>query len=176
MPIRRRDLVSSALTAFAASAGSPAQPAQGTASSDIYAQLVKANDEAIPAVISELNAARPRDAIRRAGTDLEALAAAFYAPESSFHKAERLIPPLEQAATILLKAQHPDGSIDAGNLNSPPDTGFVVETVCTALAVLRRRDDPRLAKTRDDLRRFILAAASAMATGGIHTPNHRWVV
>src|SRR5216683_871210 len=28
-------------------------------------------------------------AIRRAGTDLEALAAAFYAPESAFHKAER---------------------------------------------------------------------------------------
>jgi hypothetical protein len=169
MPITRRDLVSSALTAFAA-------PAQQTASSDIYAQLVKANDEAIPAVIAALNAARPRGAIRRAGTDLEALAAAFYAPESGFHKAELLIPPLAQAAAILLKAQHPDGTIDAGNLNSPPDTGFVVETVCTALAVLRRIDDPRLVKTRDDLSKFIVAAAAAMTTGGIHTPNHRWVV
>src|SRR5207302_4649563 len=143
MSITRRDLVSSALTAFAA-------PAQQIASSDVYTQLVKANDEAIQAVIAQLNTARPRGAIRRAGTDLEALAAAFYAPESNFHKAERLIPALEQASAILLKAQHPDGTIDAGNLNSPPDTGFVVETVCTALAVRRRIDDTRLAKTRDD--------------------------
>jgi len=33
-------------------------------------------------------------------------------------------------------AQNPDGTLDAGNLASPPDTGFAVEGLATTLTVL----------------------------------------
>src|SRR5206468_64287 len=82
----------------------------------------------------------------------------------------------EQASAILLGVQHPDGTIDSGNLNSPPDTGFVVETVSTALAVLRRNGDLRLSPVQDRLGAFLRAAGEALVAGGVHTPNHRWVV
>jgi hypothetical protein len=87
-----------------------------------------------------------------------------------------LVAPLEKGTRILLAAQHPDGTIDSGNLKSPPDTGFVLEHACASLAVLRQNQDGRLAAAGDNLKRFILAAGEAQATGGVHTPNHRWVV
>jgi hypothetical protein len=75
-----------------------------------------------------------------------------------------------------LDAQHSDGTIDSGNLESPPDTGFVVEATCPVLAVLRRSNSPLVQKTKDNLSKFLLAAGEALVTGGVHTPNHRWVV
>jgi hypothetical protein len=66
--------------------------------------------------------------------------------------------------------------LDAGNLASPPDTAFVVEELAASLAVLRGVDDPHLARTKDILSKFLLAVGNALVTGGIHTPNHRWVV
>jgi hypothetical protein len=153
-------------------AESDAQPGE-----DFYLQLVKANDARIPNLIAESPSARTRQfGVRGVGTSVEALAAAFCAPESSYFKSDALISPLEKASTTLLKAQHPDGTTDSGNLSSPPDTGFVVQTVCKALTVLRRSDSPLLAQTKANLEKFILAAGEALATGGLHTPNHRWVV
>jgi len=77
-----------------------------------------------------------------------------------------------------LAVQHPDGTIDlqTTNFNSPPDTGFLVEVLCPALAVLNGLDGAGLQPIRDKLKRFILKAGEALTVGGIHTPNHRWVV
>jgi hypothetical protein len=161
------------LAGLAAAGGSLAAQEQP----DPYMELIRGNDQAIPAVLSELREGPGRRMrIRRVGEHLESLAAAFYARESRFHQDAGLIGPMEQAAAILLKAQHPDGTIDSGNLQSPPDTGFVVETVSTALAVLRQSPDRRLAKAQDGMGAFLRAAGEALVTGGVHTPNHRWVV
>jgi hypothetical protein len=142
-----------------------------------YRRLVAVNNQAIPSVIRELDAPqRTRSNIRRTGTHLETLSAAFCAPESTYYRSDALIVPMQKAAQALLAAQHPDGTIDSGNLNSPPDTGFVVETACTALAVLRQVDDPRTASLREVVGRFAVRAGEALVTGGVHTPNHRWVI
>jgi hypothetical protein len=168
---------SSRRTFIEGSAAALAAAYAAEAPSQFYLRLVKANNEAIPAVIRELDAPpRPRSNVRRTGTNLETLAAAFCAPESSYFRSDALTAPMEKAAQRLLAAQHPDGTIDSGNLHSPPDTGFVVETACRALAILRRMDDPRTAKARDAVGRFAVAAGEALVTGGIHTPNHRWVI
>ncbi len=144
---------------------------------DIYAQLVASNDAAIPGIIQQLNApASPRMYIRRIGEQIEALVAGYCAAESAFAKSEKLLEPFERASEILLSAQYPDGTIDSGNLHSPPDTGFVVETVGTALSVLRKSGDSRSGKVQENLGRFLTNAGEALVTGGVHTPNHRWVV
>jgi hypothetical protein len=144
---------------------------------DFYLELVKANDLGIPGTIQQFEAPpSPRMYIRRAGEAIEVLSAGFCAPQSTYSKSDKVIAPLERASRILLTAQHPDGTIDSGNLNSPPDTGFVVETVGRALAVLRREGDPRLRQVEENLGRFLTSAGGALTTGGIHTPNHRWVV
>jgi hypothetical protein len=170
MDLTRRGLMSGAV---AAAAGSMA--AQG--GEDIYRQLLRANSEMVPAAVREVQSGRPpRFGIRRIGTALQAFTAAYCAPESAHFRSAELIAPMEQAAAALLKAQHADGTIDAGNLSSPPDTGFVMETTCQSLAVLRKLDDARLDRAREQVGRFIQQAAPAELTGGVHTPNHRWVI
>ncbi len=149
------------------------EPIQG----DVYLALVKANDARVAALISAASNADPRrGSIRRIAGDLEGLIAAFCAPESAHHKSQSLVAPMENASRVLLEAQYPDGTIDSGNLQSPPDTGFVVEVLATALAVAKRNDSPLIARVRENVQKFLLAAGEALSTGGVHTPNHRWVV
>ena len=105
----------------------------------------------------------------------ETLAASFVHPRSRFHRDGVLLGRIRLAAGFLERAQSPQGNIDllTTNFNSPPDTGFVVHNVATAAAIGRLHGAPEIAAT---LRPFLLKAAEGMATGGVHTPNHRWVI
>ena len=180
MEISRRGFVRDALGAAAVAAF----PGAGSARSidappredDYYLALVQANDASLPSVLEQLKGTTNRMYVRGIGEAVDALAGAYCAPESSYLKSPALLAALEAAADKLLSAQHADGTIDSGNLNSPPDTGFVVQTVCMALAVLQRMNASQLSSVNGKLAKFLLAAGDALSTGGIHTPNHRWVV
>lgn len=102
-------------------------------------------------------------------------AAAFFHPESRFHKSESLYERMELAAGFLLRSQRQDGNIDliTTNFNSPPDTGFVVHNVATAAKLAQLYQHRKLFSLLKD---FLIRAGHGMAKGGIHTPNHRWVV
>jgi hypothetical protein len=182
MEITRRGFVRDALGTAAAIAGlagtGVARAGDRTdAEDDYYRQLVKANDAYLPSLLNPGKGSRGRfGGARGLGEAVDAMAGAYCAPESSYFKSQLLLTALEAEADKLLAAQHTDGTIDSGNLNSPPDTAFVVQTVCTALEVLRRMNLPALSAINDKLGRFVLAAGEALSTGGIHTPNHRWVV
>ncbi len=181
MDISRRGFVRDALgtaAALAGLAGTDVASAKATADSedDYYPQLVKAHDAELPALLEQGKGSTDRFGARSVGEAVDALAGAYCAPESTFFKSQAVLTALEQAADKLLAAQYADGTIDSGNLQSPPDTGFVVQTVCMGLAVLRRANLPQLAQVNNKLGKFVLAAGEALATGGIHTPNHRWVV
>jgi hypothetical protein len=181
MVISRRGFVRDALGTAAALTGLAgtdlARASEATGSDDdYYRQLVKANDAEIPAEIERLKGLHERFGVRAVGEAVDALAGAYCAPESSYYKSAALLPVMESAADKLLAAQNSDGTIDAGNLCSPPDTGFVVQTVCMALTVLQRMNLPQLAAINSKLAKFVLAAGEALSIGGIHTPNHRWVV
>ena len=175
MEISRRGFIRDAL-GTAALAGLPGEGLAASAEDGYYLKLVSLNDAALPSVLERLKGSARRLNVRGIGEAVDGLAGAYCAPESSYFQSAALLPALEDAADKLLAAQHPDGTIDSGNYNSPPDTGFVVQELCTAVAVLRRMNLPQLSSILRKLETFVLAAGEALITGGIHTPNHRWVV
>jgi len=162
----RRALFTNSLAALAAA------PAP-----DYCRRLVRSNDELVDRILrNDAGIAHGRGARLGRGQNLQALVAAYCAPESAHHRSASLVPLMLQAAHAFVAAQNPDGTIDAGNLASPPDTAFVVEGLATALAVLRPMPESRLAEVKETLGKFLLAAGEALVTGGVHTPNHRWVI
>ena len=97
--------------------------------------------------------------------------------ESVYYKSKVVAEQLNQLMDVMLKEQYPDGTLDAGgNRQSPPDTAFILEYICPAAAVLNLEKQKDLDGLRDKFKTFIVNAGEAMATGGVHTPNHRWVV
>jgi hypothetical protein len=156
----------------------------------VFERLVRANDARIPALLERQErgpshpwrgALRDEHGIHTAGGAaglVQAAVAALAAPGSRFHDSPEIAGHLALAARALLALQHADGTIDlhTTNFHSPPDTAFVLEPVCAALSVVRKLAPPVPAGAVADLERFARAAGEALAVGGIHTPNHRWVV
>jgi hypothetical protein len=109
---------------------------------------------------------------------VQSLTAAYVSPKSAYYHDPHLILRMQQSMNFLLKTQHDDGTIDllTTNFHSTPDTGFVVEPLAIAYKLLdgNQRDDS--AALRSDLRLFLTNAGKALTVGGVHTPNHRWVV
>ncbi|GAB3269825.1 hypothetical protein GCM10027347_40090 [Larkinella harenae] len=103
---------------------------------------------------------------------------AISCPESSFYRSKELLGETGQAIQYLLKIQHSDGTIDlpATNFHSTPDTGFIVKRLTTAYSLLSRSGTPGAEPVLANLKTFLLRAGDALVVGGIHTPNHRWVV
>lgn len=180
MEITRRGFVRDAAgtAAFAALSGTGVAKVSefSDPADDYYHHLVRANNAALPTFLEQVKGSLQRFGARAIGEAIAAIAAAYCAPESSYFKSQTLLTVLDAATDKLLAAQHADGTIDSGNLCSPPDTGFVVQTICPALTVLQRMKLPQLSTVNGKLAKFILAAGEALSTGGIHTPNHRWVV
>ncbi len=98
--------------------------------------------------------------------------------KSKHFQSERVAKAIELALQFLNNKQHDDGTIDliTTNFHSPPDTGFVVEPIALTLNLLRIHA-PKLHQEIHTLAEaFLTAAGNALSVGGIHTPNHRWVV
>ncbi|MFN8445345.1 MAG: hypothetical protein U0175_31440 [Caldilineaceae bacterium] len=90
---------------------------------------------------------------------------------------------LEQAALAadyLLRSRRPSGLIDliSVNIDSGPDTAFTVQELCTILELARQRvvQHPAWEVFIQKVTQFVRQSVSAMASGGFHTPNHRWVI
>ncbi len=84
------------------------------------------------------------------------------------------------AADYLLAAQHESGLIDllSVNYDSAPDTAFTVQALCTIFELGREplAADESGTRLLARLETFIRRALPGIATGGFHTPNHRWVM
>ncbi|MPR34836.1 hypothetical protein [Salmonirosea aquatica] len=103
---------------------------------------------------------------------------ALATPESKFYRSEAIAKEMEEALRYLLKIQHSDGTIDllSTNFHSTPDTGFVVKWLVPVYTIIRREDATRYAAQLELLKSFLQKAGETLIVGGIHTPNHRWVV
>jgi hypothetical protein len=106
---------------------------------------------------------------------IDAFLSAYLHPSSRFYKDNALIERVRLAAELLSREQSDDGNINLiiTNFNSPPDTGFVVRGICPSVSVARRAG---LREVVGYVEPFLKKAGAGMAKGGVHTPNHRWVI
>jgi hypothetical protein len=102
-------------------------------------------------------------------------AAAFFHPQSALCGSDKLFESMKLGADYLVRSQTEDGNIDllSTNFNSPPDTAFVVHYVGTAARLAQMNKNKAVLGL---LEAFLRGAGKGMAKGGVHTPNHRWVV
>jgi hypothetical protein len=102
----------------------------------------------------------------------------FSRPESRHYGSKTLLTAIEAAARAILTMQHSDGTIDYldTNFHSTPDTAFVLENVAPAYKYLTQSNVQGTETALKLLKTFLTNAGEALIVGGIHTPNHRWVV
>lgn len=102
-------------------------------------------------------------------------AAAYFHPQSAYHADKGVYERMALGVGFMERSQSDDGNIDllSTNFNSPPDTGFVVHSVGTAARLAQMHDDGAMVSL---LKPFLRKAGFGLAKGGVHTPNHRWVI
>lgn len=183
--MHRRSFLLSTASAVTLGALGVSPRARGAGPTDAFvARLARANDALVAAVLARQQAdgAVPNEhgipTVHDTAGLIATLVAARHATDSRHHRDAALLGPLERAAAYLQAAQHADGTIDlvSTNFHSPPDTAFMVEIIGGVSELLHRADEPAEARLRASLDQFIRRAGEALLTGGVHTPNHRWVV
>ena len=141
----------------------------------LFKRVVAANTKAVDALVKDA-AVEIAELKRDLGYDFANLASAYSEPSSKYFQQAQVIPMMERIMRYLLKAQRPDGTLNLGNFESPPDTAFILEPICAAIEILNKDKASKLDETKSIAKQFILKAGDALTVGGIHTPNHRWVV
>ena len=106
---------------------------------------------------------------------ISTLATAYLHPASKYHRDAELVQRMKLAAGLLAREITPDGNLDnpITNFNSPPDTAFGVRAMCTGAVLAQREGERDLLGIMEP---FLKKAGASLTHGGIHTPNHRWVV
>lgn len=103
---------------------------------------------------------------------------AVSSPESAYYKSVSLLNEMKDASLGLLSLQNSDGTIDLidTNFHSTPDTSFLVKRLAPAFTLLKKQSILGSEEVVANIEKFLRKAGEALIVGGIHTPNHRWVV
>jgi len=171
-------------------AASVTSPPASVSTNDLLTDLIRANDVQIPALLASqerstghrwhggiINEYRLHT-VGGTANFISVLVCALCAPGSKYFNAPELAQPLRLAAAYIINAQHPDGTVDnyETNFHSNPNLAFILELVCPPCELLRSSSLSVYRAIADELGVFITRGADGLVTGGIHTPNHRWVV
>lgn len=146
-----------------------------TIDSDLMKRLIDANDKQVALLIESVKPNNLKFS-RMIAYDISALTASYCAAGSAYYHDPVIISRLELLIQFLSESQADDGTVNVGNLESPPDTAFVIEILCPAASLLHKEKSKELDVVTQKLKQIILKAGEGLVTGGIHTPNHRWVV
>jgi len=101
--------------------------------------------------------------------------AGWLCPQSRYSGRSEMVERMRLAAGYLDRCQNEHGNVSllTTNFNSPPDTAFVTHGVATAAHLAKMHDKPEIFAL---MAPWLKRAGAALAVGGVHTPNHRWVV
>lgn len=99
----------------------------------------------------------------------------YYEKTSKFYHSSDLRQRLFDALDYMKRCTREDGLIDLrfNNYDSPPDTAFAITPIGYLAYAAKQMDDTELYTA---LMEFLVPSAVAVAKGGFHTPNHRWVI
>jgi hypothetical protein len=142
---------------------------------ELMQKLIMANDKLVEKLVVELGS--EITVLRRGlGYDFAYLSSSYCTKGSAYFQKEELPPLMIKILNFLSKTQAEDGTLDLGNLGSPPDTAFILEPICAATSILHKNKSKELNEVKETVKNFIVKAGVGLTEGGVHTPNHRWVV
>ena len=156
----------------------------------LLAELVKLNDQDIPGAISR-QWTHPTDTYYGAVFDgdsvvspigtaqlIQNLMCSYVSPDSKYFKSKDILDHLTLAAKGLLNLQHEDGTVDllSANFHSTPDLGFTIYPLSLAWSIMGKNEKLNYGEFPAIMKQYLFKAGKALTVGGIHTPNHRWVV
>jgi len=171
----RRRIFLAGTAAAAAAIPAFAAPRPRARDTQTLALVTTAADRQAAAILSQPSPGGGRPAARATLRQMRRLAAPFIWPSSTYFHDDALIAPIEALLAKVEGAQHDDGTfLSGGNRHSPPDAAFLVEDMSVMVGGLRRDGRPESQAIAARLVAMMRKAGPTLATGGIHTPNHRW--
>lgn len=108
------------------------------------------------------------------GGALHTFGLGYILPQSRHHKSPLMLERMRLVLAYLDTHTSPEGNVDLliTNFNSPPDTAFMVWGTGQIGFLARKFAASEVEKLVEPVLR---RSGRALATGGLHTPNHRWV-
>jgi hypothetical protein len=170
----------SALTpgsAHAAPTTGPSAPPPEQVDDRFLDTLTKVNDLQVPDTLASYQQQIDTLASPRAlAQSALRLVSAYVNPRGANHHSSALLGPLDTLLDALADRQNPSGLYDIGNLDSPPDTSFVISDLGLGYELLRNDDQPATTAAREQYAAIMRKSAESLVEGGVHTPNHRWEI
>jgi hypothetical protein len=142
---------------------------------ELLKQLNASNDKQVALLLESVRPGNLKFG-RKTAYDFSILTAGYCSEYSKYHHGVQLIGKMDLLVKFLLQSQAEDGTVNAGNLESPPDTAFLVEILGAAASILIEDDSVDTISVRTQLKEMLVKAGEALRLGGVHTPNHRWVI
>lgn len=157
---------------------------------ELLSKLIRLNDENIPNILNRQWTQKDNpyygavfdgdSVVSPMGTAMliQNLVCSYVSPESKYYRSEELLDRLTLAAKGLLSLQHEDGTIDliSTNFHSTPDLGFTIYPLGIAWSIIQKNSKLNYGGFPGLLKQYLLNAGKALTVGGVHTPNHRWVI
>lgn len=170
--------------------GASAFPQSQNDRNELLGKLIAANDNNIPGALrtqlvqhegSYAGAVFDADSVvSPIGTAqlIQTLMCAYVSDSSRYYNSPEILRRMELAAMALVDLQHEDGTIDllTTNFHSTPDLGFTIFPLGMSYSIMLKNNKLNYGNLPATLREYLLKAGKALSAGGIHTPNHRWVV
>lgn len=102
------------------------------------------------------------------------LTASFVHPSSKHYQSNAVFECMKRAGAFLDRHTSPDGNVNLliTNFNSTPDTAFGARGLAMGARVAQLKQN---ATVLNFIRPHLERAGRALAKGGLHTPNHRWI-
>ncbi len=168
----------------------PAVVADGNTKKELLSELIRLNDERIPEVLSRqwtlkghryYGAVYDHDSVVSPGATsglIQYLMSGYVSKESKYYKSKEILQHMTMAAEGLVNLQHEDGTIDllSTNFHSTPDLGFTIYPLALSYQMMLQHKELGYGEFPEIIKQYLLNAGRALSVGGIHTPNHRWVV
>lgn len=155
----------------------------------LMAKLVILNDDQVPSLVQRQITSGERYSGAILDQDsvvspiqtahfLQTLMCSYVSPNSRFYRSPDILKRMTLAAEGLLSLQHEDGTIDlvTTNFHSTPDLGFTIFPVAVSYSIMLQHRKLPFGTLSEPMKKYMLKAGEALSVGGIHTPNHRWVV